>query len=229
MSSTLSNYGSAETLGTGQFKGFDQEKYEQEKYEMAKAPIDRRISRTRSTLQHALIALILEKGYETISVEDICETANVGRSTFYTHYTSKDDLKRSGIAALHKQLLAQQSDARAAADDSSHDSLSFSLMMFEHARDHLDLYRALAGSHGGVVALGGIRKMLGDLVRNEIIAAVKKKPADAAQREIAVQFLVGAYMSILTWWLDGGAKLPPHQIDATFRRLALQGIPAITC
>jgi len=70
-----------------------------------KDPIDRRISRTRMLLQHALNSLILKKDYEAITVQDICDAANVGRSTFYAHYTSKDDLKRKGFEKLHKELV----------------------------------------------------------------------------------------------------------------------------
>jgi hypothetical protein len=44
-------------------------------------------------------------------------------------------------------------------------------------------------------------------------------------REFIIQYVVGAYMAVMTWWLEGGAKLPPQQIDAMFRRLATEGIP----
>src|SRR5882762_8856206 len=111
----------------------------------AKAVIDRRIPRTRATLQHALTSLILKKGYEAITVQDICDAANVGRSTFYAHYTSKDDLKRSGFVPLRKQLADRQRDARTAPGDTKDRSFRFSLTMFEHARDHIDHYRALVG------------------------------------------------------------------------------------
>src|SRR5712671_3191569 len=103
---------------------------------MAKKPIDRRILRTRATLQHALNSLILKKGYESITVQDICDAANVGRSTFYAHYTSKDDLKRKGFEKLRKLLVDRQKEAlAAAAADNKDRSLGFSLAMFEHARD----------------------------------------------------------------------------------------------
>src|SRR5258708_21741373 len=65
--------------------------------EMARGSIDRRIELTRAILRHALSSLILKKGYEAISITDICEAANVARSTFYAHFSSKDDLKRSGL------------------------------------------------------------------------------------------------------------------------------------
>ena len=185
--------------------------------ETAKHKIDRRIARTRASLHRALISLILEKGYDSITVEEICEAANVGRSTFYLHYTSKDDLKQHGLDGLRRQL------ADTAACTGRGDTFGFSLAMFEHARDHIDLYRALAGSRGGMVALGTIRQILSDLVRGALTANPAKSTSDALPRELVVQYVVGAFMAVLTWWLDGGAKLPPHRIDAMFRRLVSDG------
>jgi len=191
---------------------------------MAKRPIDRRVARTRAMLQQAHLSLILEKGYEATTVEDICDAANVGRSTFYAHYTSKDDLRRSGLEHLRKQLVDRQKEALATPGDIKDRSLGFSLTMFEHAKDHIDLYRALIGGRGGAIALGTVRQILSDLVRNELAASVDKKSADAISRELVVQYVVGAFMAVMTWWLDGGAKLPPRRIDAMFRRLATGGI-----
>src|SRR5260370_934700 len=61
---------------------------------MAKHAVDRRVARTRATLRHALHPLILKKGYEAITIKDICDAANVGRSTFYAHSKSKGGLMR---------------------------------------------------------------------------------------------------------------------------------------
>jgi len=96
--------------------------------------------------------------------------------------------------------------------------------MFEHARDHIKLYRAMIGGRGGTVSLGEIRKILSELVRHELAATAGKNAADSIPRELVVQYVVGAFMAVMTWWLDGGAKLPPKRIDAMFRRLATEGI-----
>jgi hypothetical protein len=63
-----------------------------------------------------------------------------------------------------------------------------------------------------------------DLVRNELATTADKKSADVIPREVVVQYVVGAFMAVMTWWLDSGAKLPPQRIDAMFRRLATEGI-----
>jgi AcrR family transcriptional regulator len=194
---------------------------------MPKPSIDRRVARTRQMLQHALMSLMMKKDYAAITIEEICETADVGRSTFYAHYTSKEDLQRSGIENHLRVLLVDaQRDAAATPGHDGRRSLAFSLTMFEHARGHIDLYRALVGGRGGAVALGTIRQILSDLVRDELDPTIGKKSADAIPRELVVQYVVGAYMAVLTWWLDGGAKLPPQRMDAIFRRLATAGVVA---
>src|SRR5262245_50350449 len=110
---------------------------------MAKRSIDRRVLRTRAAIQHALVSLILTKGYEAITIQDICETANVGRSTFYAHYASKEHVHQSGIESLSGLLADRRKPTKTAR------GLEFSLPMFEHARDHIDHYRAMVGAQSG--------------------------------------------------------------------------------
>jgi AcrR family transcriptional regulator len=191
---------------------------------MTKGRIDRRVARTRAMLQKAHLSLILERGYDAVTVEDICEAANVGRSTFYAHYSGKDDLKLSGLEELRRELSAHGAETMGPGAQHRDRRFGFTLPMFEHARQHIDLYRALAGGRGGAVALGAIRHILAERFR----ADLKSAPAgpEGVSREFAVQYLVGAYVAVLTWWLDGGANSSPEDMDALFRRMALAGIDA---
>jgi len=59
--------------------------------------LDRRVRRTRDVLGDALIALIQEKEFESISVQEVLDRAGVGRSTFYAHYRDKNDLLLSDV------------------------------------------------------------------------------------------------------------------------------------
>ena len=186
--------------------------------------MDRRAARTRALLQQAHLALILEKGYDAATVEDICRTANVGRSTFYAHFADKDDLKRSGFERLRSELAEHRAGVPMAPAESGRLALGFSLPMFEHARDHLALYRALAGGKGGAIALTAIRRILSDLLRAELAAGGPGGAEDRVPPELLIEYLVGAYMAVLTWWLDRGAKLSPQHMDAMFRRWATEGV-----
>lgn len=69
---------------------------------MAKS--DRRVERTRELLQKALIELISESGYGTITIQDLVDRAKLGRTTFYLHYGSKDELFMSCHEAMISEL-----------------------------------------------------------------------------------------------------------------------------
>lgn len=161
--------------------------------------------------------------YDAITVEDICAEANVGRSTFYLHYGSKEALKRSGLEHLRVQLTAMQNEALESSRGGA--SLAFGLALFEHARDHIYLYRALIGGSGEQIAFEGFKEILADLIRREFADTINDGP-DAAPPELIVQFAVGAYMSALKWWLDRGAEPSPWQMDELVRHLATRGFVA---
>ena len=120
--------------------------------------------------------------------------------------------------------MARQQAALAGGGPPQDRTLSFSLVMLEHARDHAQLYAALVSDRGGSVALGFIRAILGDLIRTDL-ADLRIEPTHSpAGREATVQYLVGAFMSLMIWWLDNGTTLAPGEVDAIFRRLSLEGI-----
>lgn len=190
---------------------------------MTRHSIDRRIERTRDLLHHAMISLILKKGYDAITITDICQTANISRSTFYMHYTGKDDLKKKGVEDHLRRMLSNDHLTKNKRPEIHRPfNFAFSLPMFEHARAHLDLYRALLGGTGSSIALASIRKIVSERIRAEM--AHHRRATPDVPRDVKVQYVVGAYMSLLTWWLDSGARLSPEKIDATFQHLADKGV-----
>lgn len=196
---------------------FDREK-SSDPYDARDTTIDRRSRRTRLTLHETLMRLVVERGYDEISVSDIVEVANVGRSTFYAHFTDKDDLLRSMAGTLRNVLVSEHALDAAKATSRDDRVLGFSRFMTQHLKEQRELYQALMRGRAGPMVLDNIRHALCDIVRKELPAG------SAPDRELTVQFLVGAYLSVLTWWLDGGAKQDAGEIEAAFRNLALGGI-----
>jgi AcrR family transcriptional regulator len=179
-----------------------------------KRATDRRVERTRKLLQDALIAMMIEKGYDATTVQDIIDRANVGRATFYAHFADKQTLLSSRLEDLRGFLSQRQRQAPG--------SLAFSLAMLEHARAHLPVWVAIVGRKAGTLVLQRIQAIMADLVEADIRALVFKRTP--AERALAVQYIAGAFMAVLTWWLDRGAKVGPEEVDAIFRRLVMQGL-----
>lgn len=180
---------------------------------------DRRIQRTRQLLQNALVDLILEKGYEAITVQDILDRANVGRTTFYERFYDKDDLLLSGFTHLRddfEQYLAGQ-----VVDDESPWQLSLS--MFRHAQNHRPLYQAMAGKQGGNLAVEYIQKYLTIYLRDHLKNMLGRH-RQSPPPEILTQFIVSAFMGLLTWWLNNDSPYTAEQMNAFFRQLVEPGV-----
>jgi AcrR family transcriptional regulator len=188
----------------------------------AKTP-DRRVQRTRKLLQDALLALILEQGYEAVTIQDIIDRADVGRSTFYAHFLDKQQLLLSGFEQL-RIFLTQQQHATVAA--SGERRLRFSLPMFEHACSYRPIYRALVGKQSGAVVQQHMRQLLTDVVRNELAVLAPPATNTPIPLEIVVHSTVSVFMGLLMWCLDHEWPDTPAQMDAIFQQLALPSILA---
>lgn len=173
---------------------------------------DRRVQRTRRALREALISLIVERGWEGFSVQDVCDRADVGRSTFYTHFADKEDLVAGGLEDLRTTLRAQV----LAAGGGDGRPLGFSRGLVEHAFEHQRLFRALVGKRSGELVQRMFRQMVLELVREDVAARLPAGP----RRDGAAAFLAGAFHELLTWSLEARSGLGPEEVDALFHDLA---------
>ncbi len=179
--------------------------------------IDRRVQKTRQALHASLMALIQQKGYDAITVKDIIGHAGVGRSTFYSHYLDKDHLLQGGLDDFGKLLLTKQKIRQATGQEPL--GLAFSGAIFEHAHGYRTVYRAMLGKHAGAVIADRMRKLLAQLVSNDLAARRTPDQATDVPRLALIAFTVGAIMSLLTWWVDAEEEYSVNELDALFRRL----------
>jgi len=177
--------------------------------------IDRRVARTRAQLQHALIELIPERGFAAITVDDVCKRANVGRSTFYTHYEDKEALRRATIDDHLRRVGRVRAEKLA-----SGGRFAFSLPMFEHARAFGPLHRAMIADRGDAVH---------DVLRNEVRRLTRLeldgRTPDGISPDVAVEFVTGAFLGLLGWWIETGTQMSTAEIDDMFQKLAARGLP----
>lgn len=187
---------------------------------------DRRVQRTRALLLSALLDLIAEKGYEDVTVQDIVDRANVGRSTFYAHFLDKRELLLTGLDSLHEFLIQQQSTRDLGAKPRER-LLRFSLVLFEHVQSNIQFCRALLGTQSGAIVEPRIKQILGDFVGRDIDGCISPGRALALPRDVIVQFTVSAYLGMLRWWMDQPVPCSPEQIDRQFRALAVPALMAV--
>ena len=181
--------------------------------------IDRRVERTRTALYDALVRLIRERPYDEISVQEILEAANVGRSTFYAHFTSKDDLLARSLDRLKALLTAVAAEEESARGDPREEARAVSRALFTHIADHRDIQLALAGGRGEPIVRNAINRAVASAVRGLPLEAPPGLP-----RELAVEFVVSTFGTVLRWWLDRHPELAPAEADALLLRLVDKGL-----
>ena len=183
-------------------------------------PDDRRVQRTQKSLRNALIELILEKHYDRISVQDIIDRANIGRSTFYLHFRDKEDLFRGDWQRLLEYFVTQITPENLQA------GRIFPIReLFEHLKDFHHLYRALVKSGKIDQIFGYGQKYLAGRIEMRFHTDFSIETQTTIP--ILANYLASELFSQLKWWLDNDMPYPPEQMDKIFHRLLLPGVNSL--
>jgi AcrR family transcriptional regulator len=177
---------------------------------------DRRSERTRRLLGDALTSLMLERRYADLTVQDILDRANIGRSTFYAHFWDKEDLLTSQIEGMLAALIRQMQAAPVARD-----ALFPSLELLRHVQDFYPLYLAQARGGGFHPVLHIFHLRLCEYIEERLRA--RGSLPDVAVR-VTAQSVVGAFMALMQWWLEHEIPLSPEALDDYFHQLVMPGV-----
>lgn len=194
---------------------------------------DRRVNRTRSNLRNALFALILEKGYEAVTIEDITRRADVGRTTFYLHFKDKEDLLIESLDATIDDFIQRVSSLPISAwaqsleyNGESGAQRSPVLLVFEHAAENANLYRVMLRGEGVSRAQNQVRAVIANAVGEFIRQWVEKDHLVihlSVPMDFFANYFAGSLMGILTWWLEQDMPYQPAQMALMFQRMLYPG------
>lgn len=186
---------------------------------------DRRVERTRRAIRHGLLSLMLEKRYEKITVQEIIDRANVGRSTFYNHFQDKDDLLLRGIAEIpfrDDQESSGFASRRAAAENREAGGMH-TAGMFEHSRQNHRLHRVMFKQGRENPILEKVTRFLHERVEQELSAMAGSGDPDVPEAVIA-HFMTGGLLSLIRWWHDNGFPYTPEEMDSFVKRIVMPGL-----
>jgi AcrR family transcriptional regulator len=189
---------------------------------MAEAATDRRVRRTRQLLREALMELTLECGYDRITVQDILDRADVGRSTFYAHYRDKDDLLVSEFEAMHPNWQADPG-ATGTAPTGPVDLLEPLRMAFRDAGANRRQFKAMLGRQGSETIRRLLPEPVSNIVREHLRTQFPDWHGDQQKLDAAVQFIVAGFLGTLTWWLDTDSTCSADELFETCRQLTVNG------
>jgi AcrR family transcriptional regulator len=178
---------------------------------------DLRTRRTRQALRSALLALIEEKGFDAIIVQDIADRAMINRVTFYKHYRDKYDLLEQTMRDLLGELsIPVETLLQMPEDQAVFDAL---VRWLEHVAAHASFYRTMLGKAGNAAFAAQLRGYLEAMVSQASAWQTSGQYAAGLARTLGVRFTAAGFLSVTEWWLEQKQPLSVHEAAAHLHRL----------
>lgn len=174
---------------------------------------DRRIQRTQRALMDALVALALERGYDTLTIRDVTERANVAYSTFFRHYGALDDLLAEVLQSAIDELM-QLIDHQP-----NKSTLAEGRLIFQHIADQQAFFRVLFSSPG----TGRVMREMRSAITNVVINSGVIPAGSPIPPEIAAQHFVVTVLALIDWWLSHDMPYPVEHMADVYSRLIVRG------
>jgi AcrR family transcriptional regulator len=187
---------------------------------MSKNIIDRRVQKTRKLLKDALISLIIEKGFEAVTIQEILDRANVGRSTFYIHFDNKQELLHNCFEEFHE--LFEKDNHGASSENFSRND--FILNLFRLVERNQRLCKALLGKDDMTMFFNPIHSFIYDYFEGTIKKIVINKKQDPLQLQMMTHYITSALLGTLRWWVYNDMPYTAEEMDKTFSKIAIRDV-----
>jgi AcrR family transcriptional regulator len=163
---------------------------------------ERRRQQTRRQLIDAAVALVLEKGYAAVTIQDITDRADLGRGTFYIHFKDKDEAVWS---AIEDGLRATEADAHRQFPGGLPPQPEYYayLNIFRHAERNRSLYQVMLGGQGSAAMTARVQvHFAAELQRDMSALPAGAFSESAVPLELMAQAITGAVIQVVRWWLE---------------------------
>ena len=178
--------------------------------------MDRRQRKTRKAIFCAFGKLLSKKSYDKITVGEIIEEADVGRSTFYAHFETKDDLLKELSEVLFGHIIESARDASHThglyIEGNKPESVFCHLL--QHLQENDNNILQILSSDSGDIFMRYFKDSLSNLILSEFEINSKEV---AVPKEFLVNHISGSFVEMVLWWIKGGMKETPRELDVYFR------------
>ena len=174
--------------------------------------MDRRQHKTRQAVFAALVDLLAKRPYAGITVQQIIDRADIGRSTFYSHFATKDELLEALCTEIFAHVFAEE-PRRESTHDFSRGGRNLRCEIthiLHHLRDDGPAIRRLLSGGGGEVFMRSFKEYLTKVFAGELKNAVPGIP-----RDYLLNHLVCDFAETVRWWMHNG-QYSPEEISGFF-------------
>jgi AcrR family transcriptional regulator len=180
---------------------------------------NRRVRRTRNLLGDALVELMHEKAFADIKIQHVLDRAGISRSTFYAHYSDKDDLFVSDVDEFFQGMATMLSRQREVSE-----RVAPAREIFAHLAEARKFYDALVASGKVHDAMEMAQGHFARGIEQRLAESPRAQGISQRERPAISNALAGSLLSLLKWWINHGNPGSPEQMDDTYHRLVWSGV-----
>lgn len=178
---------------------------------------DRRIIKTRQSLLIALSDLMQEKKYSNITIQEIIDRANVGRSTFYAHFETKDELLGSCIENIFEML--NQHITGCVEQVGNGTRFIPVAELFEHIKENSRLIKGLMSAENSDMILYKIKSYWNKKIENYLNTLLPNSKETRVPLDILTNHITCTIIELLKWWMNCNTPYTPQQMEQYFQEL----------
>lgn len=179
--------------------------------------LDRRRMKTREAIHEALYSLMMEMQYNKITIQDIIDRANVGRSTFYAHYQTKDELLIESITHLMDIL----NNYIISYVDYNGDTTRLIPVteLFGHIKENGKMMRGLIKSNSADLFIEKAQSYWNEKLKTYLSQKLVDGQEPCIPIEILVNHISSTLINLLKWWVENRMPYEPSAMDIYFQKL----------
>lgn len=179
--------------------------------------MDRRMQKTRAAIFDAFNRLLSKKNYSKITIQEIIDEANIGRSTFYAHFETKDDLLKEMCEKLFNHIFSDNLQAEETHDFSlskgqSNTSLTHILY---HLKDDEKNLKGILCCESSDLFWNYIRQQFSRYITNYLLN-VRTTKSSSIPDELLINHISGSFVDLVKWWMQNGMKETPEKVEKYF-------------
>lgn len=180
--------------------------------------MDRRQQKTREAIFKAFSILLEKKSYNHITVQEILDTANIGRSTFYAHFETKDELLKAVCKNLFGHIIDSAIDKTHTHGLYSNEEVPQSVFchLLQHLQKNNNNVLGLLSCDNSDIFLRYFKDNLNELIQLQFVDYNRKLNQDLPQ-DFLVNHISGSFVEMVLWWIKNNQKLAPEELDRYFR------------
>lgn len=182
------------------------------------ALMDRRQKKTRAAIFKAFSALLSEKNYGRITVQEIIDEADVGRTTFYAHFETKDELLKALCEELFGHIIDSALDCTHTHGLYSNGNVPESVFchLLQHLQENDNNILGLLSCESSEIFLRYFKDSLNELIRMQFVNQNRQKNTNIPQ-DFLINHISGSFVEMVLWWIKGHMKQKPEELDGYFR------------